>query len=70
MVNENSSDWLEIKKLAIARLERARKNNDAIGLSMEKTEANRGRIAELLWLLSLPEEQKKAHLQNAPGDGR
>ena len=52
--DENSPTWLFIKNWAQENLDKIRKNNDIIGTSMEKTEANRGRIDILKKLINIP----------------
>ena len=55
-MNEYTSDtWHKLRKWAEAELERARMQNDAVGLSEHDTAALRGEIRMLKRFLDLPQ---------------
>lgn len=55
MINFHSGDWHQIRRWAESELDKARKKNDALGLSTEETAALRGEIRTLKRLIGLPE---------------
>lgn len=55
MINFLSGEWHQIRRWAEGEIEKARKKNDALGLSPEETSALRGEIRALKRLIGLPE---------------
>ncbi len=57
MINPNSLEWMELKEILEDRIADLREKNDK-SMSIEKTERIRGQIAELKFVLEIPNKKE------------